>query len=115
MRALIFTHAPFDGLEIPSLAEEQIIAGPDWPDAQDRNGRWLSLRTPVGDFELDPILAKIPADQRPDLIVCLCDRAAADRIARLETAMIDDGSGSPFRTLARRARRSVHLPKAACA
>lgn len=115
MRALIFTHAPADQLGIPVFAEEQIIAGPDWPDAQDRDGRWLSLRTPVGDFELEPILAKIPDGQHPDLIVCLCDREAAERIAGLETATIQGSSFSPFRQVAYGPRQTVQLPKAACA
>jgi hypothetical protein len=71
MRVLILTSSPFDKLTIPQLADEQIIAGPDWPDAQDLEGRWLSLRAPTGFQELDIVLSKIPDYQWPDQIVFL--------------------------------------------
>jgi len=57
----------------PRLADEQIVAGPDWPDAQTQDGKWISLRTPVGAYDLSVILARIPADQRPDAVVSLVD------------------------------------------
>jgi hypothetical protein len=73
MRALILTRSPFGQISIPQFADEQIIAGPDWPDAQDREGRWLSLRAPTGIENLDLVLSKIPDHQWPDRIVYLCD------------------------------------------
>jgi hypothetical protein len=73
MRALILTTSPANHMAIPQLADEQIIAGPDWPDAQDREGRWLSLRAPGGYDDLNQILAKIPEDQRPNIVVWLPD------------------------------------------
>jgi hypothetical protein len=57
----------------PQLADEQIVAGPDWPDAQSPDGKWLSLRTPVGDYDIATVLARIPAEQQPDAIVSLVD------------------------------------------
>jgi hypothetical protein len=69
MRALILTRLPADQASIPQLADEQIIAGPEWPDAQDSEGRWLSLRAPTGVNDLDLILSKIPDHQWPDRIV----------------------------------------------
>lgn len=57
----------------PQLAEEQIVAGPDWPDAQTPDGKCLSLRTPVGDYDLATILAKIPVEQMPDAVISLVD------------------------------------------
>lgn len=57
----------------PQLAEEQIVAGPDWPDAQTPGGKWISLRTPVGEYDLAAVLAKIPADQQPDAVIALVD------------------------------------------
>jgi hypothetical protein len=71
MRALILTSTPASKLPVPQLAEEQIVAGPDWPDAQDLEGRWISLRAPTGFHELDIILSKIPEDQWPDRIMIL--------------------------------------------
>jgi hypothetical protein len=71
MRALILTNSPVSQTDIPRLADEQIIAGPAWPDAQDLEGRWLSLRAPTGVEELDVVLSKIPHYQWPDQIVIL--------------------------------------------
>lgn len=57
----------------PILGDEQINCGPDWPDEKEAGGRWRSLRTPVGDYDLATISAKLPSEQRPDLVVCLVD------------------------------------------
>ena len=73
MRALFLTGSPARYMAPPQLAEEQIVAGPDWPDAKAPDGRWLSLRTPVGDYDLEAILAKIPAEQMPDAVISLVD------------------------------------------
>jgi hypothetical protein len=78
MRALILTRSPFGQVSIPQFADEQIIAGPDWPDAQDLEGRWLSLRAPTGVNDLDLVLSKIPDHQWPDQIVYLRDTGHAD-------------------------------------
>lgn len=73
MRVLILTGSPARSLAPLQLSDEQIVAGPDWPDAQTLDGRWLSLRTPVGDYNLSDLLSKIPAEQRPDAIVSHVD------------------------------------------
>lgn len=77
MRALILSNAPFGHVSIPQVADEQIIAGPGWPDAQDREGRWLSLRAPTGIEDLDLVLSKIPDEQWPDRIIYLRESAVA--------------------------------------
>ncbi|HEX2861171.1 MAG TPA: hypothetical protein VHN79_06010 [Lacunisphaera sp.] len=77
MRALILTCSPSSRALIPHLADEQIIAGPHWPDAQDLEGRWLSLRAPTGVRELGVVLSKIPDYQWPDRIVFLHDSESA--------------------------------------
>lgn len=73
MRVLLLTGSPARYMAPPRLAAEQIVAGPDWPDAQTREGQWVSLRTPVGEYDVATVLAKIPADQRPDAVVSLVD------------------------------------------
>lgn len=81
MRALILTRSHVGQVSIPQFAEEQIIAGPGWPDAQDLEGRWLSLRAPTGVDDLDLVLSKIPNHQWPDRIVYLRDAGHADGCA----------------------------------
>jgi hypothetical protein len=73
MRALLLTGFPARSTAPLRLTAEQIVAGPDWPDAQTREGQWISLRTPLGDYDVATVLSKIPADQWPDLIVSVAD------------------------------------------
>ncbi len=85
MRVLLLTGSPARYMAPPSSGETQIVAGPDWPDAQTPDGHWLSLRTPVGDYDLATLLAKIPADQQPDTIVNLIDATWRNRPRRFAT------------------------------
>lgn len=57
----------------PRLGDEQIVCGPDWADQRLPDGRWVTMRTPVGEFNLAPIAAKLPLAQKPDAVVCLVD------------------------------------------
>lgn len=56
----------------PRLAEEQINCGPDWSDRA-IGGHVISLATPVGDYDMAAVLARLPADQQPDAVVSLVD------------------------------------------
>lgn len=73
MRVLLLTGSPARSMPPPQLGDTQIVAGPDWPDAQTLDGEWLSLRTPAGEYDLAALLAKIPAEQRPDVVYVLVD------------------------------------------
>jgi hypothetical protein len=73
MRVLFATGTPANYMAPPRLGEEQIVCGPDWPDVRRPDGRWLSLRTPVGEYNLATIAAKLPPVQKPDVVVCLVD------------------------------------------
>jgi hypothetical protein len=84
MRALILSSYPAGQVIIPQMADEQIIAGPDWPDAQDLEGRWRSLRAPSGIDDLDIVLSKIPDDQWPDQIIFLRDPARSEAVGGCE-------------------------------
>lgn len=79
MRVLILTGSPSYARASLQLFNEQIVAGPDWPDAQTLDGCWLSVRTPMGEYDLAELLAKIPDYQRPDAVVCIADRQWRNR------------------------------------
>ncbi len=79
MRALLLTGTPARPVAPLQLTAEQIVAGPDWPDAQTRDGQWISLRTPRGSYDLATVLSKIPADQWPDLLISLADASGASQ------------------------------------
>lgn len=73
MRILLLTGSPARYMAPPRLSVEQINAGPDWTDAHAPDGRVISLRTPVGEYDVATVLARLPADQYPDAIVALVD------------------------------------------
>ena len=73
MRVLFSTSSPAQYMMPPVLGDEQINCGPDWPDDIAPDGRVRSLKTPVGEYDLSAIAAKLPPEQRPDVVVCLVD------------------------------------------
>ena len=73
MRVLFSTGSPARYMSPPQLGDEQVNCGPDWADESAPDGRVRSLKTPVGDYDLAAIAAKLPPDQQPDVVVCLVD------------------------------------------
>jgi len=73
MRVLYLTGTSSRHVAPPQLGDTQIVAGPDWPDSQTIEGEWISLRTPVGEYDLGELLSKIPADQTPDVVFLSVD------------------------------------------
>jgi len=73
MRLLFSTGSAAAYMQPPQLGDDQINCGPDWQDVQAPDGRWLSLGTPVGEYDLADVVAKLPPDQKPDVVVCLVD------------------------------------------
>jgi glycosyltransferase involved in cell wall biosynthesis len=74
MRVLLSTGSPAGYMMPPTLGEHQVVCGPDWPDRTDSEGRVLSFATPAGSYDLAALAAaKLPAEQQPDIVVCLVD------------------------------------------
>lgn len=73
MRVLFTTVSAASYMRPPVLGDEQIVCGPDWADDIAPDGRVRALRTPAGAYDLGEILARLPAAQRPDVVVCLAD------------------------------------------
>src|SRR4051812_34939062 len=57
----------------PTLASEQVNCGPGFNDTTDSDGRIRSLKTPVGEYNLAAVAARLPREQQPDAVVCLVD------------------------------------------
>ncbi|MBL9208850.1 MAG: glycosyltransferase family 1 protein, partial [Opitutaceae bacterium] len=72
MRILFSTCSAAGYMAPPRLADEQIVCGPDWLDA-DIGGYVTARNTPVGEYDLAAIAARLPADQQPEAVVCLVD------------------------------------------
>lgn len=73
MRVLFATGSAASYMLPPILGDEQIMCGPDWADKREPNGRVHSLKTPVGEYDLAVIAAKLSQSQQPDVVVCLVD------------------------------------------
>ncbi|EIQ00310.1 hypothetical protein OpiT1DRAFT_04853 [Opitutaceae bacterium TAV1] len=72
MRILFSTGSPAGYMAPPRLGDEQINCGPDWENRKE-NGRVVSLRTPVGSYDLAALASRLPPEQKPDAVVCLVD------------------------------------------
>lgn len=73
MRVLFSTGTSALHLAPPVLSHDQINCGPDWADESEFDGRVMSLTTPAGEYDLAAVAARLPADQQPDVVVCLID------------------------------------------
>jgi len=69
--AIITSTSPLQTLW-PRLADEQVLIGAQQID-QELDGHVYSRRAPLGEFPLGPLLAALPADQRPEVIACHVD------------------------------------------
>ncbi|ACB73746.1 glycosyltransferase family protein [Opitutus terrae] len=82
MRVLFFTGSPASYMAPPLLGVSQVNCGPDWPDRV-VDGKVVSLKSPVGAYDVEPFVKRLPATQRPDVVVCLVDAARRNLPANL--------------------------------
>ena len=73
MRVLFSTGCPPRCLRPPQLGDPQINCGPDWANECTPEGNVQSIKTPVGEYDLAAIAARLPSGQQPELVVCLVD------------------------------------------
>lgn len=73
MRVLFATGSAARYMLPPRLGDEQVNCGPDWADETAPDGQVRSLATPVGEYDLSALAARLPAGQQPDVVVCLVD------------------------------------------
>ncbi len=72
MRVLFSTVSSAGYMAPPRLGDEQVNCGPDWENEK-KDGRVISFRTPVGAYDLAALAARLPPEQKPDVVVCLVD------------------------------------------
>ncbi len=72
MRVLFSTCSAPHYMAPPPLADEQVNCGPFFQD-REIGGRFVSLATPKGEYDLATVAARLPSDQQPDAVVCLVD------------------------------------------
>jgi hypothetical protein len=59
------------------LSAQQVNCGPFYSDSSE-NGRVVSLATPSGAYDLAAVVARLPAEQRPDLVIIKADASRAN-------------------------------------
>jgi len=72
MRILFTTQERPGYIGPPWLSPDQINCGPHYEDRIE-NGRVVALRSPAGEYDFAEVLARIPPEQRPDLVVVRTD------------------------------------------
>lgn len=105
-RTLFCCLAPPDYYRRPLFSEREVFCGPDCPTVETGDG-FASLNTPAGEFDLASVVARLPAHQRPELIVVKADATrrnlarGLDRLPGTKVLLVGDTHhfASPLRTL----------------
>ncbi|SMH41073.1 glycosyltransferase family protein [Azospirillum agricola] len=71
-RVLFCGRSSPDYYRSPLFSRREVFAGPDCTDLIEQ-GRVRSLKTPAGEYDIGSLIARLPADQRPELIVVKAD------------------------------------------
>lgn len=71
-RVLFCCRATPDYYRRPLFSSREVFCGPDCADLTDEKGV-VSLRTPAGEYDLAAVVARLPVEQRPDLVVVKAD------------------------------------------
>ncbi|SMF42638.1 Glycosyltransferase involved in cell wall bisynthesis [Azospirillum oryzae] len=105
-RTLFCCLATPDHYRRPLFSQREVFCGPDCPTVETGDG-FTSLNTPAGEFDLPSVVARLPAHQRPDLIVVKADATrrnlprGLDRLPGTKVLLVGDTHhfASPLRTL----------------
>ncbi|WP_109076521.1 MULTISPECIES: glycosyltransferase [unclassified Azospirillum] len=105
-RTLFCCLATPDYYRRPLFSEREVFCGPDCPTVETGDG-FASLGTPAGEFDLPSVVARLPAHQRPELIVVKADATrrnlprGLDRLPGTKVLLVGDTHhfASPLRTL----------------
>lgn len=85
MRVILATGSAARYMLPPELGDQQVVCGPDWPDETAADGRIKSLATSVGEYDFSAVVARLPADQKPDAVICLVDASWRNMPRNLES------------------------------
>lgn len=98
--------APPDYYRHPLFSEREVFCGPDCPTVETGDG-FASLNTAPGEYDLAAVVARLPAHQRPELIVVKADATrrnlprGLDRLPGTKVLLVGDTHhfAAPLRTL----------------
>ncbi|WP_378950578.1 glycosyltransferase [Pelosinus sp. sgz500959] len=72
MRILYCTHTSEHYVGCAVLSDEQVVCGPNWPTRHSEHG-YTHIQTPAGRFDIKVVIDRLPAHQKPDMIVVWAD------------------------------------------
>lgn len=98
--------APPDYYRRPLFSDREVFCGPDCPTVETGDG-FSSLNTPPGEYDLAAVVDRLPAHQRPELIVVKADATrrnlprGLDRLPGTKVLLVGDTHhfAGPLRTL----------------
>ncbi|WP_434625536.1 glycosyltransferase family protein [Azospirillum sp. B2RO_4] len=98
--------APPEYYRRPLFSDREVFCGPDCPTVETGDG-FASLNTPPGEYDLTAVVARLPAHQRPELIVVKADATrrnlprGLDRLPGTKLLLVGDTHhfAAPLRTL----------------
>lgn len=73
MNVLFATGSAATYMAPPVLGDQQVNCGPDWVDELGADGRMRSFANPCGRSDPLALAAKLPAEQRPEAVLCPFD------------------------------------------
>lgn len=76
MRILFLTGKCPTSAALPAFSPFQVFAGPNVTEAHDTGGRITGMRTLASQYNIRSLLARIPHDQQPDVLVAHLDPSA---------------------------------------
>ncbi len=82
---LLFLLGTPDRYRQPIFSPNEVFCSPDCTDTPGGRG-WKALRSAGGEFDIGPLLARLPLAQKPDLIVVKADATGANFPRNLEKA-----------------------------
>ena len=72
LKILFSSHYSDDYIRVPAFSSNQVNCGPYCKDQHD-GSRYVSLQTPVGQYDIQSIIERLPEDQHPELLIVKAD------------------------------------------
>ena len=72
LKILFSSHYSDDYIRVPAFSSNQINCGPHCKDQHD-GSRCVSLQTPVGQYDIQTIIERLPDKQKPELLIVKAD------------------------------------------
>ena len=87
LNILFSSHYSDEYIKVPDFSSRQVNCGPNYQDKDD-GIRSLSVKTPVGQYDIQEIISKLPNNQRPDLVIVKSDATRSNHPINIDSLSI---------------------------